>query len=148
MNKHLKIAIFVTPVLIILGYFAAGSFTEPEVEEKPVKPVVQLKPSEDCDIMNDNCKLNVSGLKVNVFNNEHLTSIKTTRALDGATIFLVDENDNATPFKMAMIQNPYYWHAQTNLNELVERRGQSHKLRLIVEIEGRNFISEFTTVTK
>lgn len=145
MNKHTKTAFMVAPILVVIGYIAADYYEEDQAEE--VK-VVQLMPFEDCDVINQTCILRSGDFEVNVFDKNNLTTVNSTFPLDSATIFLVDENNTPTPYPLGMIQSPYYWHTETNLRELIGKSGQSYKLRLVLNIKGGSYISEFYTETK
>ena len=85
---------------------------------------------------------------MNVFDKNNLTTVNSTYPLDSATLFLVDKDNNSTPYPLGMIQSPYYWHTETNLRELIGYSGQGYKLRLVMNIKGGSYISEFYTKTK
>jgi hypothetical protein len=145
MNKHTKTAFLVAPILVVLGFIAADYYEENQAAEEKV---VQLIPSENCDVINENCILKAGDFEVNVFDKDNLTTVNSTYPLDSATLFLVDKDNNVTPYPLGMIQSPYYWHTETNLRELIGYSGQGHKLRLVVNIKGGSYISEFYTETK
>ncbi|MFT4807784.1 MAG: hypothetical protein ACI9LX_001107 [Paraglaciecola sp.] len=145
MNKHIRTAFMVAPLLAVIGYIAADYYEEDQAEEEKVIELVQF---ENCDVINQQCILKAGDFEVNVFDKNNLTTVNTTFPLDSATIFLVDEFNNPTAYPLGMIQSPYYWHTQTNLRELIGDPGQSYKLRLVVNIKGGSYISEFYTKTK
>jgi hypothetical protein len=145
MNKHTKTAFMVAPILAVIGYIAADYYQEDQAEEEKV---IQLMPFEDCDVINQKCILRAGDFEVNVFDKNNLTTVNSTFPLDKATIFLVDKNNHPTPYPLGMIQSPYYWHTETNLRELIGDSGQSYKLRLVLNIKGGSYISEFYTETK
>lgn len=145
MNKHTKTAFMVAPILAVIGYIAADYYEENQAQEEKI---IQLVPFGNCDVINHKCILRAGDFEVNVFDKNHLTTVNSTFPLDTATIFLVDENNNATPYPLGMIQSPYYWHAETNLRDLIAYSGQSYKLRLVANIKGGSYISEFYTTTK
>ncbi|MFT2090579.1 hypothetical protein [Paraglaciecola sp. 2405UD69-4] len=144
MNKHTKIAFMVAPILAVIGYIAADYYVEDQAEEAKV---VELLPYESCDVINQTCILKSGDFEVNVFDKNKLTTVNSTFPLDSATLFLVDENDQATPYPLGMIQSPYYWHTETNLRALAGSPGQSYKMRLVLNIKGGSYISEFYTTT-
>tara|TARA_R110002153_G_scaffold2340_4_gene11470 strand:- start:10564 stop:11001 length:438 start_codon:yes stop_codon:yes gene_type:complete len=145
MNKHTRTAFMVAPILAVIGYIAADYYEEDQAEKQKV---IQLMPVEDCDVINQSCILRSGDFEVNVFDKNNLTTVNSTFPLDSATLFLVDKNNNPTPYPLGMIQSPYYWHAETNLRELIGDPGQSYKLRLVLNIKGGSYISEFSTKTK
>lgn len=145
MNKHKKTALLVAPILAIIGYIAADFYAEDKADEFKV---VELVHSGDCDVINQTCILKAGDFEVNVFDKNNLTTVNSTFPLDSATIFLVDENNEVTPYPLGMIQSPYYWHTETNLRDLVGQPGQRYKLRVVANIKGGRYISEFYTNTK
>ncbi|WP_289028419.1 hypothetical protein [uncultured Paraglaciecola sp.] len=144
MNKHTKIAFMVAPILAVIGYIAADYYVEDQAQEDKV---VQLIPLGDCDVINQTCVLKSGDFEVNVFDKDNLTTVNSTFPLDSATLFLVDENNQATAYPLGMIQSSYYWHTETNLRGLVASAGQSYKLRLVLNIKGGSYIAEFYTHT-
>ena len=145
MNKHTRTAFVVAPILAVIGYIAADFYKEDQAE---IEKVIQLVPFGDCDVLNQQCILKAGDFEVNVFDKDNLTTVNSTFPLDNATIFLVDKNNQPTAYPLGMIQSPYYWHAETNLRELIGNSGQSYKLRLVANIKGGSYISEFHTKTK
>lgn len=135
----------VAPILAVIGYIAADYYAEDQAEEEKV---IQLVPFEDCDVINQTCVLKSGDFEVNVFDKEQFTTVNATFPLDSATLFLVDENNQPTAYPLGMIQSPYYWHTETNLRELAGKSGESYKLRLVLNIKGGSYISEFYTHTK
>lgn len=145
MNKHTRIALMVAPILTVIGFIAADYYEENKAQENKV---IQLVPFEECDVINHQCILKSGDFEVNVFDKDSLTTVNSTFPLDSATIFLVDEHNNPTAYPLGMIQSPYYWHTKTNLRELISNSGSSYKLRLVANIKGGSYISEFQTKTK
>jgi len=144
MNKHTKIAIVVAPILTILGFALADLWEERKASEERI---FQLSPFGHCDVLNGKCILKKGEFEVNVFEKNGMTSVNSTFPLDRATLFLVDENNVPTTYRLGMIESPYYWHSETNLRELAPNKGDSYKLRLVAEIKGGSYISEFYTQT-
>lgn len=145
MNKHKRTAFLVAPILVVLGYIAADYYAESQAAEDKL---IQLVPFGDCDVLNHKCILKAGEFEVNIFDKNNLTTINSTFPLDSATLFLVDKNNTATPYALGMVQSPYYWHGKTNLREVIAHSGQSYKLRIILNIKGGRYISEFYTKTK
>jgi hypothetical protein len=145
MNKHTRTAFILAPILAVIGYIAADYYEEDQAEKKKV---IQLVPFGSCDVLNQQCLLKAGNFEMNVFDKDNLTTVNSTFPLDSATIFLVDKNNQPTAYPLGMIQSPYYWHSETNLRELIGDSGQSYKLRLVANIKGGSYISEFYTTTK
>ncbi|WP_158970125.1 hypothetical protein [Paraglaciecola sp. L3A3] len=145
MNKHTRTAFMVAPILAVIGYIAADYYAEGQAEEQKV---IQLLPFNNCDVINQTCILRAGEFEVNVFDKNNLTTVNATFPLDSATLFLVDKNNNPTPYPLGMLQSPYYWHSETNLRDLIGDSGQGYKLRLVLNIKGGSYISEFYTETQ
>lgn len=145
MNKHTRTAFMVAPFLVIIGFIAADYYEEDQAEKEKV---ILLVPFKDCDVINQQCILKAGDFEVNVFDKNNLTTVNSTFPLNSATIFLVDKYNNSTVYPLGMVQSPYYWHTETNLRELIGNPGQSYKLRLVANIKGGSYISEFYTTTK
>lgn len=145
MNKHTKTAFMMAPILMVIGYIAADYYKEDQAQEDKV---IQLVPFENCDVINQRCVLKAGDFEVNVFDKNNFTTVNSTFPLDSATLFLVDEDNNPTAYSLGMIQSPYYWHTETKLRKLAGDPGQRYKLRLVVNIKGGSYISEFYTHTQ
>jgi len=144
MNKHVKLAFMVAPILAIVGFIAADFYEESEAAKDKI---VQLVAQGGCDIVNKNCLLVSGEFKVNVSDKAGVTEINSTFPLDSATLFLVDKNNKMTPYPLGMMKNPYYWRNNTPLGKLLANQGDSQKLRLIAKIKGGQYISEFSSKT-
>jgi len=86
-------------------------------------------------------------LKINIFDKEGITTINATFPLDSATIFLVDRENNITAYPLGMSDSPYYWSSHTPLRDNIHTVGSSQTLRLIANIKGGKYISEFVSKT-
>jgi len=144
MNKHLKVAFMVAPILALLGFVGADFYEESEAAKEKI---TQLAPEGHCDIINQSCVLKSGEFKVNISDEDGVTEVNSTFPLDTATLFLVDKQDKMTAYPLGMQKSPYYWHSKTQLRSLVSNKGDSYKLRLILKIKGGQYISEFTTQT-
>lgn len=144
MNKHTKIALFVAPVLIILGYILSDIYLENNAYNDKV---VQLLPVGNCDVLNKSCVLEADDLQVSIYDENGTTFINSTFQLTKATLFLVDINGQSTVVEMTQHNNAFYWKQETQLRQLTSNSGDKYKLRLIAEIKGGKYISEFYTKT-
>ncbi len=145
LNRHTKIAIFVAPILVILGFAASDLWLENKASEARF---FQMTPDSGmCDIMASKCVLVSGEFKISVYQENGLTTINSTFPLDTATLFLVDENDIPSVFQMGMKDSPYYWYQSTPLESLAKSPGSRQKVRLIATVKGGQYISEFYSVT-
>ena len=145
LNRHTKIAIFVAPILVILGFAASDLWLENKASEARF---FQMTPDSGvCDIMASKGVLVSGEFKISVYQENGLTTINSTFPLDTATLFLVDENDIPSVFQMGMKDSPYYWYQSTPLESLAKSPGSRQKVRLIATVKGGQYISEFYSVT-
>ena len=142
MNRHTKVAIFVAPFLLLGGYIASDYYLEYKAQQKRV---FQLVPEGHCDVINQKCVLKSGEFKVNVYDEAGDTHVNSTFPIDKAVLFIVDKEVRG--YEMQMKESPYYWHHQTPLREKISNKGQKQKLRVIVNIKGGQYISEFYTQT-
>ncbi len=144
MNRHLKVAFMVAPILAVLGYIGADYYDEHQAAKEKI---IQLVPEGHCDVINHSCVLISGEFKVNISDKAGVTEVNSTFPLDSATLFLVDKSDKMIPYPLGMQKSPYYWRNNTELRNLVKNKGDSYKLRLIAKIKGGQYISEFYTQT-
>lgn len=144
MNKHSKLALLIAPFLILGGYIASDLYIENEADKKRV---FQLEPSGNCDVINKSCILKSGDFEVNIYDEGGITTVNSTFPLDTATLFLVSKNNEVTAHPLGMLDSAYYWKSPTALRQLVSTKNTKYKLRLIANIKGGQYISEFTTHT-
>lgn len=144
MNRHTKIAIFVAPFLLLGGFIASDYYLEHKAAQNRV---FQLIPEGHCDVINEKCVLKAGDFKVNVFDRNGRTSVNSTFPIDRAAFFIVDSEDQIESYQLAMGDTPYYWSRKTSLGERISNKGDKQKLRVIVEIKGGKYITEFYTQT-
>jgi len=144
MNRHTKVALFVAPILILLGYVLSDIYLEDQANKKRV---FEMSPFGHCDVINEKCVLRSGDFEVNVYDTNGITTVNSTFPLDRATIFLVDSDNRATAYRLGMKDSPYYWKRETPLRARIANKGAKHKLRLIAEVKGGRYISEFYTQT-
>jgi len=137
-------AFMVAPFLGILGFIGADYYSENQAAKNKI---IQLVPEGHCDIINQSCVLKSGEFKVNISDEAGVTEVNSTFPLDSATLFLVNQSDQMTPYPLGMQKSPYYWRSPTELRSLVGEKGASYKLRLIAKIKGGQYISEFYTQT-
>ena len=144
MNKHTRLAFIVAPFLAIIGFIGADYYEEAVANDSKL---ITLSPDGHCDIINQSCVLKSGEFKINISDKEGITEVNSTFPLDSATLFLVDKHDDITPYPLGMLKSPYYWRSETKLRSLIANKGDSYKLRLIANIKGGQYISEFYTQT-
>ena len=141
MNKHKKLAIFIAPLLIVIGYICSDYYLESEAQRTTL---FQLQVESECDILKQQCILTSGDFKINVLDKNGLTTVNANYPLDSAILFLVSDN-TAIAYPLKMSDNPYYWHSKTPLRKNFDSNGLGQKLRLIAKIKGGQYIAEFNT---
>jgi len=144
-NKHTKIAILIAPILAVLGFAATDMYEEHEASEKRI---FVMKVQDQCDINAGKCVLKSDQFLLSLSNKEGKTVINSTYPLDTATLFIVDSGNKVQAHPLGMISSPYYWRAKTDLPQILATSGARQKLRVIANIKGGSYISEFTSTTQ
>lgn len=144
MNRHTKIAILVAPILTIIGFALADLWEEHAAKEVRA---FELVPFGHCDVSHKKCILKSGEFEINVMDEKGITTINSTFPIDTATLFLVNKEGQATPYQLGMKDSPYYWKRETPLGKYVKNKGDSYKLRVIIEIKGGKYFAEFYTQT-
>ena len=142
MTKDLKLALIVAPFLAILGFVAIELWLSSTAKQTKL---VVLAMKGACDITGQGCLLQSGDLKLNITDNAGMTQLNSTYPLDKVTLFLVDDNQLMTPYPLTMHKNRYYWQTATPLRRLLTHNTNYYPLRLIVELGGSQYISEFKT---
>ncbi len=145
MNKHTKLAFIVAPLLLIIGYIGSDFYIEKEAEQTRI---FLLETKGICDVMAQSCVLESGEFKINVLDEDGITIINSTFPLDSVVLFLVDAEGNAKAYHLGMNDSPYYWRSPTPLRENINGIGANQKLRLIANIKGGKYISEFVSQTE
>ncbi|MGB1237100.1 MAG: hypothetical protein ACPG4U_02745 [Pseudomonadales bacterium] len=145
MNRHTKVAILVAPILAIFGFAGTDMYKEHQASQKVIYP---LSNDKGCDISAEKCILKADELLLSFSQQDDHTVVNTTFALDTATLFLVDSQGEATAYPLGMTTSPYYWRASTGLDRQLKAPGAVQKLRIIANIKGASYISEFTSTTR
>ncbi len=144
MNKHTKTAILIAPILTILGFALADFWEENEAQKARA---FELVPFGHCDVTRQKCILKSGEFEVNVMDEKGISTVNATFPIDKATLFLVDKENQTTAFPLGMKDSPYYWKRETPLGTYIANKGESYKLRVILEIKGGKYFAEFYTQT-
>ncbi|SEL51137.1 hypothetical protein SAMN05216262_11295 [Colwellia chukchiensis] len=144
MNRHTKLALMVAPFLILGGYIASDFYVEQQAQQTRV---FKLQPFGHCDVLNQKCILKSGEFEVNIYDKAGITTVNATFPLDSATFFLVNSSNQASVYPLGMQDSAYYWQSPTPLRERISTAGEKHKLRLIANIKGGQYIAEFNTQT-
>jgi len=144
MNRHLKVAFMVAPILAVIGFIGADYYDENEASQEKF---INLTVDNHCDVINSDCVLISGEFKINVSDKAGITEVNSTWVLDSVTLFLVDKNNKMTEYPLGMQESAHYWQRETNLRKLAAANNGQYKLRLIAKIKGGRYIAEFDTKT-
>jgi hypothetical protein len=145
LSRHTKVAVFVAPILLILGWAASDIYLESQAMKTRF---FEMEPEAGfCDVMAKNCILRSGDFKMSLYIEDGKTTLNSTFPLDTATLFLVDEQDQPTVFRMGMKDSPYYWYQVTPLLDLIQTSGSKQKIRLVATVKGGQYIAEFYSRT-
>lgn len=144
LTGHTKLALFIAPLLLLVGWVGGEIWSESQAMKKRV---YTLEPEAGfCDVMAKKCILRSGDFKVSLYIENGNTALNSTFPLDTATLFMVDEQD-ITAYQMGMKDSPYYWYQQTDFVEKNQAQGSKQQLRLIATVKGGQYIAEFTSKT-
>ncbi|MGJ8692080.1 MAG: hypothetical protein ACSHW0_06325 [Thalassotalea sp.] len=138
MNKHNKLALFIAPFLIVIGYIASDYYVESTQEYK----VIPLTLTGACQLQQE-CLFTAGDLKLNIYQQQEQTIVNATHALDSVLLFVVKEEQGlevSQPFQLTNRDSQFYWQADLGLQKYSD---QPNKIRLIAELQGNRYISEF-----
>ncbi len=146
LNRHTKIAIFVAPILVILGFAASDLWVTNKAMEVRL---FEMKPTNGkCDVLAKDCILQSGEFKISVYVEDGITTLNSTFPLDTATLFFVDKSGASETYRMGMKESPYYWYQKTDIENTAQAPGSQQKIRLLATIKGGQYISEFVSTTQ
>ncbi|GAB2999117.1 hypothetical protein [Psychrosphaera aestuarii] len=142
MNKHTKMALYVAPFLILGGYILSDMWVESQAAKDKV---VIMQQQGICDVLEQICVLEAGDLQLNIYDKNGETYVNSTFALDAATLFIVNDNGDAVEYSLAQEDNAFYWKLPTPIRAQLTNPGDSRTMRVIAQIKGGKYISEFVT---
>jgi len=146
LSRHTKVAIFVAPILMILGFALSDIWVENKAMKKRF---FEMEPEGGkCDILANECILRSGEFQISVYYENGLTTLNSTFPLDTATLFLVDNQDVSTTYRMGMKDSPYYWYQTTPIKDIAGESGSEQKVRMVATVKGGQYIAEFLSVTQ
>lgn len=144
MNKHTKLALFVAPLLAVIGWIGSDMWL---ASQSPKDQFYALQAEADyCDITAKNCILQAGKLRLSVYLEGEKTVVNATLPLDDATLFVVDEQ-NVIPYRLGILSTPYYWYQHTSLNERLATQGSQTTFRIIATYQSNKYAGEFVSTT-
>lgn len=140
MNKHLRLAFIIAPLLLVGGFIAAEYYSKYTNSQKKYH---QLTVQGKCDIFHAECQLNGAGLELKITDKNGTTQLKSNHPLSTAAIAVVD-NDKEKPSNLQADDTRQSWIINT-ARYASPKDIMSNKIRLIVSVDDEFFFSEFTS---
>lgn len=145
MNKHTKMAFLVAPFLAILGWVASDIWLDNASNDNSF---FTLSAEADyCDVLAKNCILYAGDVKLSLYIENDKTVLNSTHPLDDATLFLIDNTDNVKPYRLGLMETPYYWYHITQFKQNNALAGSKQKFRVLVTIDNSKYAGEFVSTT-
>jgi hypothetical protein len=145
-NKHIIIALLVTPVLAILAWFAVGAFVGEEPQQAAAGqsyPLVERSncryDSGQCDLRNEDMRLSITFASTLSGPNLLLTS---SHALDYALLGVAADGEDSKPISLRK-QDSQGLQWILSLDELPSR---DQRLQIVVNAGGSNWFADTSTV--
>ncbi len=139
MNRHTKLALFLTPFLLIGGYIASDMYLEHEANEAKM---FQLTGQADCELFVKNCILESGDMQASISDENGVTKVNTSFPVDSVAVSLVYKTGKEVIYGLDMEGNSQYWARQTDIHSAIEKK-MADKLRMVVKKKGSIYFAEF-----
>jgi hypothetical protein len=118
MNKHLKLAIFMAPLLALIAYGLTGYWTP----KKDIKAgSYQLQQGSDCSPLNNSCLLNYADFELKLISKQKQDKLQlaivSNQTLDALSLAMSTDNVNFKQFKIMKSENHKYWQVYLEDNQ-------------------------------
>jgi hypothetical protein len=141
MNRHLKVAFFMAPVLAMLGYFLAGYFMKPK---EVAAQQQQLRLLGSCMPRENACIFTLGDLELKLISNEqkqqHQLAVISSEPVSNLSLAL-GNNEAYKQFPMMKSDNGKYWQIklENNDNVLIYK-----SLRMALSYKNKPYYAEST----
>jgi hypothetical protein len=120
-NRHVKVAIVVAPLLGIGGYIIADYFQSPQEEQQLMQAARQhaaipMRTRQPCQIDSTGCMVTAERLSVTVSARDGHYWLTSTQAVDGVTITLAQGDKETRGLRMQAVDDRLHW--TTRIREL------------------------------
>ena len=141
MNRHQKLAIFIAPFLIVIGYIATDYYLK-ETEVKPVAEAqaLPLSLNKPCNLLQTICELTQDniGLKIQIKATQTQLLLSSNLALESVIMAF----NTQQPQLLSQDGDTYHW--QINLTE---NRQPIDQIRLVTSIDKHHYFAEIIMVS-
>lgn len=141
MNRHTKLAIIVSPLLLVGGYIASDQYLEYNANRPKI---YQLQTSGTCDILNTGCLQQTGDMQAMITDVAGTTKVNTSYPVDSVAISVVQPNGDETIYGLEQSGSPQYWQRPTAIRESLTTDQSNLKLRIMVKMKGHHYLNEFT----
>lgn len=139
MNKQIKLALFIAPLLIVGGYIASDEYVAHQTSKGRL---FKLSLEEDCQLFSGDCILKSGDVLVNITDESGVTKINTSYPADKATISLVLIDNKEIIYDLNKASNFQYWQRKTAIRASQFNQQSLKSLRIMVKIKGDLYLSE------
>lgn len=145
MNRHIKIAIVMVPVLILSGYVFTGIITNNQ--EKPVSGVHELVLQGECKPVATSCTFRQSGIEIKLISELRKNKLQiaaiTNTDIRRLSLAFSDQSGSFSELKMVPYKNNKYWQALLKPDQFLEKYD---KLRMAVSTDTAGYYTETKVV--
>jgi len=139
MNRHTKMAIFITPFLIIGGYIAADYYAQDQQKNKNLFP---LSVQGLCDITQAPCILSNPQLTMTLSDHSGDTQIQSDHPLETVILSIVNTDNKEIRYQMTADKDQQSWTSKTQLISWFSH-SSIVKIRLIAHVNKGYYFAEF-----
>jgi hypothetical protein len=140
MNRHLKIAFFIAPVLALVAYALTGYLTP---KQKVSAGDYQLQQSGECRPVNSSCLLSYADFELKLISKQKQDKLQlaivSNQELDALSFAMSEDNISFKQFKIMKADNKKYWQVFLEKDQLLNNYKY---IRLASQSEKSNFYIE------
>ncbi len=140
MNKHQKLALYIAPFLVVMGFIATDYYAEYKQSEEIL---YELDLQGECVLGTGGCELQKDQFKLEFFNEQGQTQMTSSHPLTSAVLSRVMPDETEQTFQMTTDAQRTAWYANTGIDR-TEDDNAPLLLRLIVSVDNTLFFKEFT----
>ena len=144
MNKDMKLAVILSPFLLIGGYVVSDQYVEYKANNET--KIFALIDSGECAMFNADCIKESGDMQVNITDENGVTRANTSYPVDTVAISLVYNDGKEVIYGLEKAANPQYWERKTDIRNAITQFKTAKNLRLVVTRKGSTYFSEFTPV--
>ena len=142
MNKHLKLAFFIAPILALVSYALTGYFS-PSKEIKAGNYQLQL--ISQCKPIDSSCLLKHADFELKLISKQKQDKLQlavvANQELDALSLALSEDNTSFKQFKIMKSDNKKYWQVFLEKDQYIDNykylrlASQSQKSKFFIETE-------------